>query len=403
MFELLSHPDPLERLGALDAYSRAADPQTRAQAAATLLADPDRGVREQAARRLAAQADDAAARATAPFITCADLGVRNLAGEVLVKLGAPAVAVLLPYLDDPDADVRKFAVDVLALLPAQTATPAIAACLHDVDENVQLAAVDALAALGASEYADAMAVLYDHQPLTRANIVTAFGLFGTHLHRLEQALGDDDPVVQLAAAEALSRWDRPEVLDTLLRTLEAADPMVRPVMLHSIVRLCEGAVALADRLPAAFPDYLIALLDDPDETYRQTAARGLRLGYTPDAVDALIRHIGPHDALNLEIFQTLAVTPVALSHLSTLAETEALPVEPVAQIMLGLLAGGRPDPSAWAATARFLADRFDQFSLDTRIAALNLCQQYDDPAFQPVIEAGWNDPDPAITAFLAAA
>ena len=218
----IENADAFERLDALDALSLEADEHTVAQAAARLLADADPGVREEAARLLENLATEEAAALVVPYIASEDITVRNLAGEVLVKIGAAAVEALAPALDDDHHDVRKFAIDVLAQLPAQRLADRIAARLHDDDDNVVLAAVDALGDLRATEHHDALRALYDHRPLARPSIVAALGAFGSEvdLDLLEQALDDEDPVVQYTAAEALAQQHLPGVLGLLLRKID---------------------------------------------------------------------------------------------------------------------------------------------------------------------------------------
>ncbi|GIV59780.1 MAG: hypothetical protein KatS3mg043_0869 [Rhodothermaceae bacterium] len=111
----LFDPDPAVRTACLERL----DAGDAVEAAATLLADPDAGVRETAAQILLACGTEEAARLTVRHITSDNITVRNRAGELLAQMGEAAVAALVPYVDDEDHDVRKFAIDVLALLPAR--------------------------------------------------------------------------------------------------------------------------------------------------------------------------------------------------------------------------------------------------------------------------------------------
>ncbi|RMF56636.1 MAG: HEAT repeat domain-containing protein, partial [Bacteroidetes bacterium] len=194
----LTHPDPGFRSAGLEALRTEASPRTLAQAAAALLADPDPGVRETAAQVLLDLANEEAARLTVPYIASDNITVRNRAGELLAQMGEAAIDALLPYVDDEDYDVRKFAIDVLALLPARRVAHRIAVHLDDPDANVRIAAVDALGALGACEYAEALRSLYEREPVARASVVAAFGAFGPGYgdDLIVEALSDEDPVVQ---------------------------------------------------------------------------------------------------------------------------------------------------------------------------------------------------------------
>ena len=238
-----------------------------APARALALAHPDPGTREAAAHALVASGDPRTAAAVAPLIAHPDIAVRNLAGGVLVRLGACAVAPLAASLDDPDPDVRRFAVEVLAQMPAEAFAPRIAALLDDPDANVRLAAVDALGALGAAPFAEALARLYHAEPLARASVVAALGRRADPESTLLilKALTDEDDVVRLAAIDALAGLDG-DVLPLLRRALREATGSARAVVLDAVVRWCEA------HPEAAFPDDLaedlLATLDDPDPRYR---------------------------------------------------------------------------------------------------------------------------------------
>ncbi len=398
----IENADTFERLDALDALSMDADEHVLAQAASRLLADDDPGVREEAARLLEALATEEAAALIVPYIASDNITVRNLAGEVLVKIGAPAVPALVPALDDAHHDVRKFAIDVLAQLPARELAGQIAARLHDEDDNVAMAAVDALGDLGAVEYHEALRALYDRQPLARPSIVSALGAFGSEadLDFLEHALADEDPVVQYTAAEALAQQHDPEVLELLLRKIDQVNPMARSVVLHSIVGFYE---ANPDQvaMPASLKGYLLEMLDDFDRDYRCAAARGLRALLDGETVDQLMAHAGQDDTLDLEMFKTLAAYPDIFHRIVENVEAERVAASHGAGFVLGFLAQQIIPEHDVAEVARFLAGRFDELDAETKVAAVGLCQNLEHPALHAVIRAGLADPDTEVSAFAA--
>ena len=398
----IAHADVFGRLDVLDALSMDADERVMAQAASHLLADGDPGVREEAARLLAMLATEEAAALTVPYIASDDITVRNLAGEVLAKIGAAAVPALVPAIDDDHHDVRKFAIDVLAQLPAREHAGAIAVCLHDDDDNVVLAAVDALGALGASEYHDALRDLYDRQPLARPSIVAALGAFGSEadLGFLEHALADEDPVVQYTAAEALAQQHATEVLDLLLRKIDQVDPMARPVVLNSIIGFYETNPDQA-AMPASIKGYLVEMLGDFDLDYRCAAARGLCAFLDGETVDALMAHAGADDTLDVEMFKTLAVYPDVFRRIVENVDAGRVAAAPAAGFVLGFLAQQLIPEDEVTEVARFLAGRFGELDAETKVAALGLIQNLDDPALHAVIRAGLADPDTEVSAFAA--
>src|SRR5512143_2655040 len=68
-------------------------------------------------------------------------GARNSAIEALVRIGGPAVDALIPLVETPDPDVRKFVVDILGDIRDARAVPVLIGRLDDDDEH-DLAATD---------------------------------------------------------------------------------------------------------------------------------------------------------------------------------------------------------------------------------------------------------------------
>jgi hypothetical protein len=375
-----------------------------ARTAAPLLADSDPGLRERAAHLLMSLSDQRAAAAeVAPYIAHDNITTRNLAGEVLVDLGRPAVDALAPYLRDDDHDVRKFAIDVLAQLPADGLAHDIADRLDDSDANVRLAAVDALGTLGAWQYSAALLDLYADEPLARPDILHAMGRFGPHanLSLLERGLQDDQPVVQLAAAEALASQDDPEVIDLLLEQVDEVAPMARPVVLHSIITLCTNYPQYQHTLPGKLKHAFLGMLDDPDSTYRCAAASGLQWFVEDDAYTAMLAHAGHDDELDMALFTTLLQHPAPFEPLHRAAMAGDMPIGPAATFTVGLLAKGGLSDDALGRAGAFLQQHFNALDVDDKVTTLGLCQQLDCAALDGVVEAALSDPHPDVQTLAA--
>lgn len=402
--ERLQNDDPSVRCHALNDLRAKASPGVIARSAAPLLADPDPGLRDRASRLLISLSDGrAAATEVAPYIAHSDITTRNLAGEVLVELGRPSVPALAPYLRDEDPDVRKFAIDVLAQLPAASLADDIAAALDDPDANVRLAAVDAIGALQASEYRDALRALYDREPLARPDIIHAIGTFGddADLELLERALQDENPVVQLAAAEALASQDAPEIIELLLNQVERIDPMARPVVLHSIVELCTNYPQYQSALPLHLKDALLDMLADPDTSYRCAAAHGLRWFDDEAAYEAMLAHAGQDEELDMALFTTLLEHPAPFRPLRRAARHGTMPMDAAATFAVGLLAQDALSEDALAHVGAFLKQHFDALSMDAKMTALGLCRQLDRPELHGMLHAAQSDPHPEVRSLAA--
>jgi HEAT repeat protein len=360
---------------------------------ALALAHPDPGAREEAARAIVATGSAEAAEAVAPLIAHPDIAVRNLAGDVLVRLGACAVDALPPYLDDEDGDVRKFAVDVLAQLPAQALAPRIAEALDDEDANVRLAAIDALAELGAAPFADALVARYEAEPLARPSVIAALGACGCPQGSalIIDALGDDDPVVQLAAAEALAELGD-DALPLLTAALQRETGATRAVVVDALVRWSEAHGA---EMPEGIEEDLLAMLDDTEEAYRRSAAQGLRR--VADRLDTarLLAHAGHDDALDVVFFEILTARPNPFAAL--LDARLVMAAGPAASFAVALLAQGRIADGDLAMVGPFLEARYDELDSDTKLAVVTLCARFGRPELEGILQRAVADPDPSVS------
>ncbi len=363
--------------------------------AAQLLGDKDRGVRDAAAQFLILQGSESAAREIVHFITSDDITIRNLAGNTLVKIGAPAVRPLLPYLDSEDKNVRKFAVDVLAQLPAQEAIDAIASHLNDPDPNVVTAVVDALGMLNGRAYADELLACYDNAPYLRYNILSTLSGFGEDrfLPLFKKALDDEDPVVQLAAAEALVRTNHPEVLPLLISRVDVVNAAARSVLLHSIVtRLMELPPETRQPLPPHFKKFFWEMLDDVDPVYLVAALKGLSLLNGKEHVEKLIDKIGISPETDEHIFQLLKNSGIqTLSFLLKAAEENRITVPKTARFLIALMAEyAKTDEyldqnSAVRRACKFVNANFHYLDIETKIGALRVFAGFSLPHLNDII------------------
>ena len=177
------------------------------------------------------------------------VALRNAAVEALAGLGAIAA----PSVEDAlargglDADGRKLAVDVLAGARQPRSTPVLIDALGDPDPNVRYAAAEALGVIGGADAVEA----------------------------LQSMLGRDDRFLRLVALEGLNRLCAvvPEVI--LRGFLE--DKILRHAAIAAL-----GRTGDPDAIGA-----LLGALDDPSRHVGETAMRALSGIIRDDAESAL--------------------------------------------------------------------------------------------------------------------
>ena len=370
-----------------------------------LLADSDRGVRDAAAQFVLGHPTKEVIEQVAGLITSENIVVRNLAGDLLVKIGAPAVDTLAPYIDHPNKDVRKFAIDLLALMPAQHLGNRIAAHLTDRDPNVICAVVDAIGNLRLEAYTDKLLELYPQKAYARPNIVAAFRHFPHRIdkHFLETALADEDPVVQLAAAEAIAEKQDPELLDLLIQQAERVNELARPVILQSIVNIIKS-LPEKPPLPESLKPFFIQMLNDLDINYLKAAVQGLQMFPITEPPEYLIPKIGLDDGLDLQIFQIflqsggLNIIPVLLNHM----KAGQLNIDAGSQFIIGLIAQlsaqqesacNRPEIQK---AIHYIEAHFSGLNDETKMAVIDIAKSLSSPCLGKLVLAALNDPDPSI-------
>ena len=404
LIEQLNTPDPSEKRNALEALYDFAEDERVIEAAAYLITDPDRGVREAASHILVLCLSEKAAALTAAHIQSLNIAVRNLAGDALVRMQGVAVNAVLPYVDSADKDVRKFAIDILAQLPA---TPdgikRIASHMRDSDQNVVCASIDALGALRAKKYVNELLELYDEASYARPNVVSAAAKMQEegNLQFFVKALSDEDPIVQLAAVDALATRKGRETTKILLDKLSDVSDLAKPVILHSLVVLFE-TTDRQEEMPSSLKPDLLEMLHDPDPAYVRSAVRGLAHFVDDDALAALISCIGKADSIDS------AILPVLTSHAN-----KALPFalaqakrskNPVATIkMIVMLIQNLtdtnfkfPETDETKDTGAFIGQHLPQLDVETRITALSKCTNLGTMWAVELIKAGLDDPELAV-------
>ncbi len=207
------------------------------------LSDEDKGVRDVCAFALHSH-NNAAVKSQfiAPLIVHGRIEVRNLAGEVLIKLGAPAADALLPYMTDDNPDNRKFACDIIALLDntSDHIMQSVMDQLEDPDENVCSAAIDALGRLGTTSCTASLIALYKRNPDLGPYIVQSLSQIGGEEAQefLLELLSSPDEFAQIAAIDGLALCGTStDIAKRILAELPTASDLVQTIMLRTVFGL----------------------------------------------------------------------------------------------------------------------------------------------------------------------
>lgn len=244
------------------------------------LGDPSPAVCEAAVEVLARCANEPAAAAAALHLRSAEPAEREYARAALERLGRQSVAAVTLLLDDPDRDVRKYAVDIFSRWQIPESLVALLSALHDDDPIVVAAAAEGLGALGQARTVPALAAALQRGPRwVQMAVLPSLGTIGgpEALRVICSATEHStaSPVLAAAAAAAAQAGlaDVPRALAFLVGLLSQTQAAWRTVTLESLATLivrCGESGSFATPLP---PSVLQTLLTPGQREAVMAAAR----------------------------------------------------------------------------------------------------------------------------------
>ena len=182
--QLRESPEPkLRRSAAEDIITNQAYNNVSLEALIHGLLDYDPGVKDICARALSGapkEFHNKIALGVGPFISNKNIEIRNLAGDILTRIGSEALNILIQYFVDDDADNRKFACDIAGKIGNESIISQITNLLNDQDLNVITSAIEALGELKASEPVKKLTELYNKHDDIKPNIIEALGKIGSN-------------------------------------------------------------------------------------------------------------------------------------------------------------------------------------------------------------------------------
>lgn len=275
------------------------------------LEDADRGVRDVCSRALvyAPQSiKSEIAAALAPKLSDRNYELRNLAADILTKLGEHAAPTLIDFLLVATPEEAKFACDILGVIGDARAIGAINAYSFSPDPNLAGAAIEAVGNIAYvekldKEERDAIIVQlcerYSENPQHKPIILETIGKIGgeaasdflVQIMRLEP-----DMFLRTTAVDALSFCGEDETTCKLIFAEMIRYPeSVRPAFLKSIYAIAHR-ISLDMTLPEKYRDVARGALFEDDEDLRRAALLALGSIYSDNDVRALLAEVIRCDA-----------------------------------------------------------------------------------------------------------
>lgn len=201
---------------------------------AELVKDADKGVRNAASMQMIQIGVPQFAFHVVPFVASKDISVRNLAGEVLLKLGSNSVEAMIQFDHQNDDDNLKFIIDILGLIGDQRSSLFIMGILSESEnDNVILACIEALGNIRYDSAVDVLMLFYDRNELYKPTTVEALGKIGSRsaLNFLISKFPQEDELTQYSILESLGQLGD---IETYFFLLEQVNSITGPLILPLI-------------------------------------------------------------------------------------------------------------------------------------------------------------------------
>lgn len=244
------------------------------------LDDPNRGVQQAVADALINIGGGETVATLALKLDHESAVVRNLALEVLIKIGHQATDRLLPLLKHPSNDLRKSVADILGETGDASSVPGLMEAMDDPDENVRTSAIDSLGKLR-----DARAIpvlvksLKARKTWIQFSAAEALGKICDEetIKILIEKLGHCDEITAFSIVEAFGELKIEEAAEPLVALLPKASPALRNCIIKTLALIAEdhGYTILYRLGNKTLSACLIDALADEDQEVQNAALKAL--------------------------------------------------------------------------------------------------------------------------------
>ena len=208
----------------------------------TFVEDADKGIRNSVDMTLSFNPSPRIPIYLVKYISSQNISSRNLAGEILLKIGNKAVDVMIASIYNSSDDDKKFLIDILGLIGDPKSGSSILKILEiNTNENVILACIEALGNLKYTEALDKLFQTYEKNELYRPTIIEALGKIGSKksLDFIMSKYNEEEELIKFSIIESLGLIGDEQSFYFLISELnETSSPIISPII-GSIFQLRE--------------------------------------------------------------------------------------------------------------------------------------------------------------------
>ncbi|OHB69558.1 MAG: hypothetical protein A2W23_04095 [Planctomycetes bacterium RBG_16_43_13] len=209
------------------------------------LQDDDLGVQQAAMDALLCYDDEAAVYNLIPLIADQRVAVKNLAQEILEKIGGSGLRLLHAHIHDRDEDVRKMIADIIGRLELPEAAPVLIEMLNDPNDNVKCSAMEGLGRITDQSIVEHLIALLGQGGWITLFAVESLGRLKNSraVQPLVKLLNSSQSIdVQYMAIDSLSNIGGKESIAGLLEIIDFVKPEIMDIAVMGIVTMTQGNV-----------------------------------------------------------------------------------------------------------------------------------------------------------------
>ena len=200
------------------------------------LVDPDENIRAEAFYGLSLIPSAEVASQLIPLLSQHDLQIKNLVIELLSRYGKEAVRGLAAYLSHPDKQLRKLSLDLLGKIGDSAQWEQIVPLLADSEPMVAVAAAEALGHLRAAEAVPALIRYFDIYPEMPPVAIIALGRCRSlEAERfLVEVIHRRNNILTMLVLDVLESSHHPETAQSLLQILPLIPERFHPRLMKTV-------------------------------------------------------------------------------------------------------------------------------------------------------------------------
>ncbi|MEI7810886.1 MAG: hypothetical protein WCJ01_00515 [Ignavibacteria bacterium] len=290
----LKSENPSERRSIVEDFMNKELDEETVRILCQMLSDEDKGVRDAVSLTLIFNGNPLIPKFIVPLVSSSEIGIRNLAGEVLLRIGENSIDEMEASIELGNDDCKKFIIDLLGLIGKEKPVSKILDVLRtNTNDNVILSCLEALGNIKYQPAIPELIKIYEENELYRPTIIEAFGKMESQeaLHFIMDKYYVEDDLTKFSIIESFGSIGNEGTFYFLLSELtKITGPIIWPI----ISSLCMMKERLGLDIPfdENIKNSILYTLMEAEIKYKIAATSLISVFDDKDIMDALLHIYG---------------------------------------------------------------------------------------------------------------